>query len=213
MESTLTNHPRAGEFFIFGPDLESNRPLRGVVFDNIQQLITPPRLILRPEDGGFPQLRETPRLVFDPSIGPAPRDLEGGLSGYWLISERLHDAMVAVDPEAFAFVECDIRLADGSKGARHFLCDVVHEVDALDEDVSRLKIKVDEDYVRGKFYSLGGGASLTFKRELLGNRHVFLTPFNPSVFCDRAFKEAVYAAGIPADAEVSGISFIDASDI
>jgi len=38
-------------------------------------------------------------------------------------------------------------------------------------------------------------------------------PFNPSVFCDRKFKDAVHHTGIPDDAEVSGISFIDASDI
>lgn len=61
--------------------------------------------------------------------------------------------MAAVDPEAFAFVECDSRLADGSKGPKHFLCDVVREVDALDEEASRLKIEIDEDFVNGKFYS------------------------------------------------------------
>lgn len=213
MVLTINDQPKAGDFFLFGPDLESDRPFRGVAFDNIQKLLTPPRLILRPEQGGFPQLLEIPRLVFDPTQGPGPRDLEGGFSGYWLVSERLCQVMLAVDPAAFAFVECDIRLADGSKGPRHFLCDVVRELDALDEDASRLRIKVDEDYVRGKFYSLGGGASLAFKREVLGNAHVFLTPFNPSVFCDREFKEAVHNAGIPDDAEASGISFIDATDI
>ena len=213
MESTMTNQPEAEEFFIFGPDLESDRPFRGAVFENVQALLTPPRLILRPEDGGFPPLSEAPRLLFDPAQGPAPRDLEGGFSGYWLVSERLQQVMAAVDPEAFAFVECDTRLADGSKGPKHFLCDVVREVDALDEEASRLKIEIDEDFVNGKFYSLGGGASLAFRRDVLNGAHVLLTPFNSFVVCDRFIKEAVHSAGIPEDPAESGISFIDASDI
>ena len=207
-------HPSAeGVFFMFGPESESNRGFRGARLENIQQLQTSPRLILRPDAGGFPPLSEVPRVVLDPSEGPAPRDLEGGFSGYWLVSERLQRAMSAVDPEAFAFVECEVCLADGSAGPRRFLCDVVREVDALDEEASQLRIKVDDDYVRGKFYSLGGGARLVFKRDVLGAAHVFLTPFNPSAFCDRTFRRAVQAAGISMDAGVSGISFVDVTDI
>ncbi|WP_267313085.1 imm11 family protein [Xanthomonas cucurbitae] len=129
------------------------------------------------------------------------------------MSERLHDMMVAVDPKAFAFAGVDYRLADGTPGPRHYLCDVVRELDALDEDASRLRIKIDDDYVRGKFYAMAGGASLIFGREALAEAHVFRTPFNPKAFCDHVFKAAVLAAGIPDDAESSGISFIVASDI
>lgn len=203
----------AGQFFMFGPESESSRRFRGANFENVQLLLTAPRLVLRPDEGGFPPLRETPRIVFDPSQGPEPRDLEGGFSGYWLISERLQQAMAAVDPGAFAFVECDVRLADGSKGPRRFLCDVVRELDALDEEASQLRIKVDDDYVRGKFYSLGGGASLAFKQEVVADAHVFLTPFNPSAFCDSIFRSAVHRAGIPDAAGSSGISFVDVTDI
>lgn len=207
-------HPSAeGVFFMFGPESESSRRFRGARLENIPQLPTAPRLILRPDAGGFPPLSEVPRVVLDPSEGPVPRDLEGGFSGYWLVSERLQRAMSAIDSEAFAFVECEVRLADGSKGPSRFLCDVVREVDALDEAASQLRIKVDDDYVRGKFYSLGGGARLVFKREALAGVHVFLTPFNPSPFCDRAFRSAVQAAGISMDAAVSGISFVDVTDI
>lgn len=202
-----------GVFFMFGPESESNRRFRGARLENIQQLQTAPRLILRPDAGGFPSLSEVPRVVFDSSEGPVPRDLEGGFSGYWLVSERLQRAMSAIDPEAFAFVECEVRLADGSAGPRRFLCDVVREVDALDEEASQLRIKVDDGYVRGKFYSLGGGARLVFKRDALAGAHVFLTPFNPSAFCDRTFRSAVQAAGISMDAGVSGISFVDVTDI
>ncbi|MDR6095975.1 hypothetical protein QE373_003272 [Stenotrophomonas sp. SORGH_AS321] len=213
MKREATAPPADSEFFMFGPESESNRRFRGAYLENIQQLLTSPRLILRPDAGGFPPLSEVPRVVFDPSACPAPRDLEGGFSGYWLVSERLQRAMSAVDPEAFAFVECEVRLADGSAGPPRFMCDVVREVDALDEDASQLRIKVDDDYVRGKFYSLGGGARLVFKRDMLAGAHVFLTPFNPSAFCDRSFRNAVQAAGISKNAGVSGISFVDALDI
>ncbi|MCC8538921.1 DUF1629 domain-containing protein [Xanthomonas axonopodis pv. poinsettiicola] len=213
METTTDNQPNAGEFFVFGPDLESNRPFRGATFENVQKLLTPPRLILRPSGGGFPPLREKPKLVLDPSQGPKPRDLEGGFSGYWLVSERLREAMVSVDNDAFAFAECDVRLGNGAQGPKYFLCDVVRVLDAVDEDNSKLKIEIDDDFVNGKYYATGGGASLAFKREVLGDAHVFLTPYSLFVVCDQVFKAAVHRAGVPEDPELSGISFIDASDI
>ena len=117
METAAPNKPRAGEFFI----LEAGRvsgPANGVVFENLPQLLSPPRLILRPEGGGFPPLKETPLLVYTPSKGPPPLDLEPGFSGYWLVSERLQQVMNAVDPNAFAFAEVDYRLADGSRVGR-----------------------------------------------------------------------------------------------
>ncbi|HDS0949009.1 TPA: DUF1629 domain-containing protein [Stenotrophomonas maltophilia] len=205
--------PAAGEHFILVPDLESNRPFRGAIFDNIQALLTPPRLILRPDGGGFPSLHERPRIIFDTSNGPTPRDLEGGFAGYWLVSQRLRQVMEAVDPGAFEFAECDILLADGSPGPKHSLCDVVRELDALDEARSRHDIEVDDDFANGKFYSIGGGASLTFRREVLMDAHVLLTPFSTFVVADRSFVDALRAAGISGEARRSGISTIDAASI
>ncbi|AOY66821.1 DUF1629 domain-containing protein [Xanthomonas euvesicatoria pv. euvesicatoria] len=213
MESVTPNKPALGAYYMFEPDVESNRSACGVQFTNKRQLLSSPRLILRPDEGGFPPLRELPLLTLEPSAGPEPRDLEAGFSGYWLISARLHDVRASVDPEAFAFAEVDYRMADGTPGARHYLCDVVRERDALDEAGSRLKIKIDDDYVRGKVYSLAGGASLAFRSEALKGAHVFRTPFNPTAFCDQVFKAAVLASGIPDSAEASGISLVDASDI
>lgn len=212
MDSPIPNQPRLGEFFI----LEAgaiNGPSCGVVFENLSKLLSPPRLILRPEGGGFPLLREAPRLVYDPSKGPPPKDLEPGFSGYWLVSERLHKVMAGVDPCAFAFAEVDYRFADGSRGPHHFLCTVVQEIDALDEDASKLFIDTTEEFINGKFYDLTGGASVTFKRDLLGSAHVFKTPYTSRVFCDRIFKDAAAAAGIATDSDADGMWFIDASDI
>jgi hypothetical protein len=193
--------------------LESNRPFRGAEFENLSAMLDPPRIILRPDKGGFPALREKPRIVFDASKGPEPRDLEGGFSGYWLVSERLWQVMKSVDPQAFDFVECDIRLADGTPMPRRFLCDVVRELDAIDEERSRLDIEINEDFVNGKFYSIAGGASLAMRSEVVRDAHVFLTPFSTFVIASREFVDAVHAAGAPTSPRGSGISFVDAAAV
>lgn len=82
MESNSTHQPRKGEFFKLRPDATRGGEGHGVVFDNEDALLATPRLILLPEAGGFPSLRETPRLVYRERQGVPPQDLEGGLSGY-----------------------------------------------------------------------------------------------------------------------------------
>jgi Protein of unknown function (DUF1629) len=206
------NKPKKGEFYILEPDMRRGGPGHGVVFENEDKLLTPPRLILWPEVGGFPPLRETPRLVHDPKHGPPPEDLEGGLSGYWLVSERLKNVFQVVDPEGFAFVECDYTLADGSKGQRYFLCDVVRTLDALDEENSKLNIKISDDYPEGKYYNLAGGSSLAFCKDAIGDAHAFHLPYNGFVFCDRTLRDAVQVAGISVGKKSDGLWFMDAAD-
>lgn len=205
----MTNQPMAGEFFHLRPDVGRGGKGHGVIFENRQALLTPPRLILKPEAGGFPPLREVPRLVYDPREGVLPEDLEGGMSGYWLVSERLRQVMEAVDPDAFVFAETDYRLADGSRGPTYFLCDVVRTLDALDEEASTLNIIISDDYEAGKHYSLAGGTRLAFKRDVLGSAHVFRLAYNGGVFCDRVFKDAVTAAGIVTAKRTNGLWFYD----
>ncbi|WP_313274863.1 DUF1629 domain-containing protein [Stenotrophomonas sp.] len=209
METKVINEPKVGEFFQLRPDARRGGKGHGVVFENEKALLSPPRLILKPDEGGFPPLRETPRLVCIPSEGELPQDLEGGFSGYWLISQRLRKVMESVDSDAFVFADVDYRLADGSKGPMVFLCDVVRTLDALDEDASELDIKISDDYEDGKYYSLAGGSRLAFKRDVLGEAHVFRLPFHGGVFCDRAFKGAVEAAGIGNEGQSDGLWFYD----
>jgi hypothetical protein len=209
MEAARGNIPKAGEFFQLRPDVGRGGKGHGVVFENREALLTPPRLILKPESGGFPTLREQPRLVYRPREGVPPEDLEGGMSGYWLVSERLRQVMEAVDPDAFVFADTDYRLADGSKGPTYFLCDVVRTLDALDEQASMLEIIISADYEEGKHYSLAGGTRLAFKPSVLGSAHVFRLAFHGGVFCDRAFKDAVEAAGIATAKRSNGLWFYD----
>ncbi|NNA16267.1 DUF1629 domain-containing protein [Pseudomonas lundensis] len=209
MESTMTNQPRKGEFFELEPDARRKGKGHGVVFENEQALLTPPRLILLPKTGGFPPLRETPRLVYHPHQGVPPQDLEGGMSGYWLVSERLRQVMETVDPDAFVFADTDYRLSDGSKGPTYFLCDVVRTLDALDEETSQLNIEISDEFEAGKYYGLTGDVRLAFKRDVLGSGHVFRLAFHGGVFCDRVFKEAVEEAGITTAGKSSGLWFYD----
>ncbi|WP_369943533.1 DUF1629 domain-containing protein [Xanthomonas medicagonis] len=209
METRVTNKPKKGAFFELLPDVRRGGKGHGVIFENEKVLLTPPRLILQPDDGGFPPLKETPRLIHDPKKGALPQDLEGGFSGYWLVSERLRNVMESVDADAFVFADVDYRLADGSKGATVFLCDVIRTLDALDEEASELDIKVSDDYEAGKYYSLAGGSRLAFKHDVLGKAHVFMLPFHGGVFCDRVFKDAVKAAGIGGRGRSEGLWFYD----
>lgn len=208
------NSPKRGEFFLLRPDTTRRGRGHGVVFDNVKKLRTPPRLILRPEAGGFPHLIEPPRLVYSPKKGDQPEDLEGGMSGYWLVSERLQKVLAAVDPDGFAFVECDYRLADGSEGPRYYLCDVARELDALDEEASKFRIISSDDYPGGKYYDLTGGTSLAFRKEVVGPAHVFTTPYSGNlVYCDRVLRDAVWDAGIGGPKHSRGLWFTDAADI
>ena len=203
---------RRGEFFLLEAGTVSG-PRCGVAFTNLDRLLSPPRLVLLPEEGGIPPLRQVPCLKFDPSDGPPPKDLEPGFSGYWLVSKRLHDVMRSTDPGAFAFAEVHYLVEGGVKGEARYLCTVVSVIDALDEAASTLLIDRSEEFINGKFYDLGGGASITFDRNKLGAAHVFRTPYTGTVFCDQILREAVAAAGIAVDSGADGLWCIDASDI
>lgn len=209
METITKNQPKAGEFFILEPDTRRGGKGHGVVFENEEALLTPPRLILRPKTRGFPPLSEVPRLVYQPREGAPPQDLEGGLSGYWLVSDRLKKVMTEVDPDAFAFSETDYRLPDGSRGPSYFLCDVVRTVDALDEDASQLKILISDEYEAGKHYALTGDVRLAFKRDVLRSAHVFRLPYSGFVYCDSVFRSAVEASGISTESDPNGLWFDD----
>ena len=211
MEALKSNQPVPGEFYLLMPDTTRRGRGHGVEIENEDALLTPPRLIIRPQEGGFRALAQRPRLVLDPKLGEPPQDLEGGMSGYWLVSERLKKAFTEIDPDAFEFVECDYLLPDGAEGPAYCLCEVARELDAVDEEASKLRIIVDEGYPGGKFYDLRGGASLAFKREVVGGSHVFRSPYSGDLaYCDRMFRDAIRDAGIGSDRETRGLRFKDA---
>lgn len=209
----LSDMPRPGQFYILRPDATRGGEGHGVEFVNEKRLLTPPRLILRPRAGGFPPLAEPPLLRYDPKLGVPPEDLEGGMSGYWLVSDRLKSVLTAVDPAGFSFQTCDYRLADGSSGPSYSLCDVVRTVDALNEEASQLTIEISDEFPEGKYYNLIG-ASLAFHKDRIANAHVFKTPYSGQfVFCDRIMRDAILEAGMGQESASRGVWLTDVFDI
>ena len=209
------NKRKKGEFFALTVDTRNPGPGHGVVFENLMQLLTPPKRSLRPWEGGIPPLKEMPRLLYDPKEGDFPRDLEGNFSGYWLISERLKDVFEAVDPEAFEFAPTDFRLQDGTPGPPYYLCDVVRVLDAVDEKNSIVKIETGEEYVLGKAYDFSGTVRLAFQKRVVGDSHVFRVPYSATmfiVFIDKLVVTALTVAGISNHASHNGLWVMDASD-
>ncbi|MEI2430659.1 DUF1629 domain-containing protein [Lysobacter yananisis] len=203
-ETEKRQSTRHGKFYIIDTDIRGGGPGHGVVLANESKLLTPPRLIIRPEAGGFPPLAENPHLVYDPAQGSMPRDLEASLSGYWLVSKRFKEALASVDPDGFAFVPCIFTLPDGTEGPQHFLCDALRELDAVDEAKSKLRVIESADYENGKYYRLGGAVDLAFKSDVLGSAHAFRTPYSGDfVFCDWVLRDAIGGHGF------TGVRFID----
>lgn len=209
MPQSSDDLPRPGEFFQLEPDARRGGKGHGVVFENVTNLLTPPRVILRPRSGGFPALRETPRLVYRPERGSPPQDLEGGMSGYWLVSDRLRRVMEEVDAGAFSFADVTYEASDGSQSGGFSLCDVTRTLDALNEETSVLHIELSDEFEAGKFYDLTGEVRLAFRPEALRGAHVFRLAFHGGVFCDRAFRAAVEEAGIFSPGQSNGLWFYD----
>jgi len=78
MDSVSTRHPRKGEFFLLEPGAISG-PACGVVFENLDRLLSPPRMLWLPEDGG--QLRMFLADGAEPLVEPLAGCLVVFLSG------------------------------------------------------------------------------------------------------------------------------------
>lgn len=200
------NAPEKGAFYILKPDGRGGGPGHGVVFENRKDIPA-----AHPSFGPtLAALEIVPRLRYDPKEGTYPNDLDASFRGYWLVSEALKRVFESVDPTGFAFKPCIFTLPDGSPAAPHYFCEVLRVLDALDEEASTLKIETG-DYINGKFYSTFA-ASLTFKREVVGDAHVFRTPYTDQVFCDRAMRDALLDAGFGLPRDTRGVWLYDAAD-
>ncbi|MDO5693611.1 MAG: DUF1629 domain-containing protein [Pseudomonadota bacterium] len=190
---TYHHTPQKGRFYVIEPDLRGGGKGHGLEIANENKLCAPGWIVMMPPNGNPDQYPEKPHLVqIKKNSGRMPRDLEG-LAGIWIVSEQAKQVFESVDPEGFAFTACDFTLSDGSPGPQYYLCGILRTLDALNEEESRLKIEIG-DYVNGKYYNRSGGASLVFKEDVVGAAHVFYTPFDLTVFCDRRLRDAVKAA-------------------
>lgn len=157
----------------------------------------------------FPPYRErrlpasTPHVpyVFDKSDGRPPYDLELCYH-WWLISNRTKAVFERLDPEAFVFVPCDVRIPHGRyDGPNYWLCDVARVLDALDESQSRLRIGIRND-VRfidhgKKYYEFSYSDKLVFREDAIGNAHIFrMAHADAAIICDQELKDACKSAGL-----------------
>lgn len=198
------------KFFVLAPDQSAG--MHDLELVNKGALTWPGGMWLqgRHDGSGHLDYPETPQLAFTGTKrkGRLPRDLDAE-SGLWLVSERLKQAFESVDPDGFAFAACDFTLPDGSKGPQYYLCDVVRELDALDEGKSRVKIKTGDEWVGGKAYDLSGSASLVFKDNTVGSAHIFrMVHRATTVVCDSILRDACKAM----EPKLNGLWFIDATN-
>jgi hypothetical protein len=149
---------------------------------------------------GFRQYPVRPKFLSDPKIGRVHRDFEA-LHDYWLISDRMKDILERVDPNAFAFLQCDITTSNGGSAAARWLCDVVLVLDALVEGSSEVRIGTADN--GSKIYLFTAGARLIFDESVVGQAHVFrMKFFEPAIFCDEKFALACKSA------KLAGVSFM-----
>ncbi len=206
----VINRPKEGEFYILS--VEMGGPEHGVVFENRRQVVTPPNRLYQPNGAAFRSFNEMPRLR-QSRPDRMVNDLDSSFGGYWLVSEPLKRVLESVDPEGFAFAECEFILHDGTVGPKHYLCDVVRTLDAVDETTSKLRIELDDDYPGGKYYNVSGAARIAFKKEAVGSAHVFLTPYSSDPFCDRILRDALIEHGFGKEPSTRGVSLEDAAAI
>lgn len=164
--------------------------------ENADKVLLPGRVLLGPPLGrhGFPGFSETPR--FRPNkqeYDRPPRDLEQ-FDHYWLVSQRLKDVLEAVDPEAVMFADCIVCHISGKPvEPRHYLCDIVREIDALDEEASTVRIEYEQGV---KLYDLSRKSKLIFNESIVGEAHIFRQKHMGGVIGDASLRSACVAAGI-----------------
>ncbi|MCO4316820.1 DUF1629 domain-containing protein [Phyllobacterium sp. 21LDTY02-6] len=196
---------KARKFFTIGHDYRGGGKGPGIKLINGKALITTGMTMFCPPRGrrGFAlPLAETPHFIEEKGYRPT-RDLEAN-GFYWFISQRTKEVFESVDPEGFAFVPCDFTLPDGSKGDQRYLCDVIRELDAIDEEKSKVKVEYEGEW---KAYNPMGGASIVFDEERTGDAHVFKQIHLGGLICDDVLRDACKSA------KLTGILFRDAADL
>ncbi len=124
---------------------------------------------------------------------------------YWLISDKLKMVFEGVDPEAFAFMECETTYPDSEVAPRYWMCDVVRVLNAVDEKNSNVKVSTDAGV---KVYELDIGTRLVFMEDIILGARVFrLTYRYSAVCCDAGLRDACIAA------EIKGVTFTNVDGV
>jgi hypothetical protein len=186
---------RLGKFFFLSPALQG-KPHCLELQDKADFLL-PGRVLLGPEEFGrygLPKLPRAPQLRPEQGQDCAPpKDFEW-YDQCFLVSQRMKDALQNVDPDAVEFAECDVYYKSGKPiEVKHYLCDIVREIDALDERRSDVRIRRIDGR---KFYDVLGSKRIIFDENIVGNSHIFRQKHLPGIVCDAKIRDACIAAGI-----------------
>lgn len=193
-KASMEKRPRARKrhFYEISPGFGGGGP--GFWLED--ESILPPYRVFR-----LPASTAPATFVFDRSQGSLPIDL-APYYGWWLISDRTKTVFEKIDPEAFVFVSCRIKVPHGSyHGPDYWLCDIARVLDALDETQSRLRIRIEDDSrslsFGKKVYFALPGSKLVFIENAVGSAHIFRMAHNDAtVICDQEMKDACKSAGL-----------------
>ncbi|MCX8281898.1 DUF1629 domain-containing protein [Phyllobacterium sp. 0TCS1.6C] len=206
LSSAKQERLKARKFFTIGHDYRGGGKGPGIKLINGKALITTGMTMFCPPRGrrGFAlPLAETPHFIEEKGYRPT-RDLEAN-GFYWFISQRTKEVFESVDPEGFAFVPCDFTLPDGSKGDPRYLCDVIRELDAIDEEKSKVKVNIEPS--GRKIYHVMGGGCFSIRDAEVGYSHVFSDVHYSGLICDDVLRDACKSA------KLTGILFRDTADL
>ncbi|QQO17033.1 DUF1629 domain-containing protein [Bradyrhizobium diazoefficiens] len=199
MSRNSRRKPKARKLYSVGLDFRIHTP-PGLEMENMATLGAG-RVLMSPRGKrSFPPLCETPRLLIDKSLGRPPVDWEL-FDDFWLVSDRMKSVLEAVDRDGVAFLKCETRSLSGGAPV-YWLCDIVRQLDVIDEEKSNVEILDDgTDFRR---YSNVAISSFVFREEAIGSAHIFRPRFlETRIICDQSLKDACKAAGL------RGLSFGD----
>jgi hypothetical protein len=175
----------------------------GFELANRAALLQKPDVMMMPPPGrrGFRDYPEPPLFIADARKGRLHWDLDRVVPYYWFVSAPMKSILETLDREAFAFLPCRVRFPDGSDAPPHWLCDVVRVLDAVDEEKSKVAVRVGS--AGNKFYSFVGGVNLFFKLDVVGTSRFFRLHYQPDcVICDNDVKAACEAV------DLKGLRFV-----
>jgi hypothetical protein len=165
----------------------------GIEFINLDEVgqMPHPR---SPWQRGFPSYPVRPRFKVSKRRGRLPPDVTNH-GDYWFVSVAAKRFLDTFCPDDFTYQELDINVDAGGEPAQWWLCDVIHVLDAVDEQQSE-RLHTSFNDVGQKLHNMLHGSTV-FDRRIIGSHNVFRPKTNPStIVCTTNFKNAFVEAGL-----------------
>lgn len=186
---------RTGDYYKIS--VAHNSGDHGLELENEAVLLIPPMVILCPPRDvryGFPSMPEKPVLRPDAEYHTRPPKDFDRFHSYLIVSYSVKNVLDEVDAGSVEFVECDVLDIHGRlTHEKHYLCEVVREVDALDEINSDLmKSNEGDEY----FYIMLGDQQVNFHKPLLRGAQIFRQKNMSGIFCTRFLRDKFLEGGV-----------------